>query len=101
MLALHRRLLAIRHARIIPHLPGAAALGARAIGEKAVLARWRLGDGSILTIATNLGADPVRLRCAAGEPLFENWRAGALGTGTLPARCTVALIDPPGQDGGA
>jgi maltooligosyltrehalose trehalohydrolase len=99
VLALHRRLLAIRHARIIPHLPGAAALGAQPIGEKAVLARWRLGGGSILTIATNLGPDPVRCD-VAGETLFEN-RTGALGTGSLPARCTVALIDPPRQDSGA
>ena len=82
----------------MPHHP-AAALGAEVIGEKAVLARWRLGDGSTLTIATNLGGDPVPCD-AAGETLFEN-QAGALGTGRLPARCTVALIDPPRQDSGA
>ncbi|MFC7476634.1 malto-oligosyltrehalose trehalohydrolase [Dankookia sp. GCM10030260] len=99
ILALHRRLLAIRHARIVPHLPGARALGAQAIGEKAVLARWRLGDGSTLAIATNLGADPVPCD-AAGAPLFES-RAGALAEGRLPARCTVALMARPGQDGAA
>ncbi|TDH63501.1 malto-oligosyltrehalose trehalohydrolase [Dankookia rubra] len=99
VLALHRRLLALRRDRIVPHLPGAAALGAEVIGEKAVLARWRLGDGSTLTIATNFGAGPVPCD-AAGETLFEN-HAGALGTGRLAARCTVALIDPPRQDGGA
>ncbi|WP_431272495.1 DUF3459 domain-containing protein [Dankookia sp. P2] len=80
-------------------MPGAAALGAEVIGEKAVLARWRLGDGSILTIVTNLGADPVPCK-ATGETLFEN-QAGALGTGRLPGRCTVALIGPPRQDVGA
>ena len=67
------------------------------IGAKAVLARWRLGDGSTLTIATNLGADPVPLGCCTGETLFEG-TAGeprCAGTGALPARCTVALIYPP------
>jgi maltooligosyltrehalose trehalohydrolase len=76
ILALHRHLLRLRHARIIPHLPGAHALGARAVGEAAVLARWRLGDGAVLAIA-----------CTAGA-------AASLAAGTLPARCTVALIEP-------
>ncbi|MFZ4408889.1 MAG: malto-oligosyltrehalose trehalohydrolase [Paracraurococcus sp.] len=102
ILALHRRLLAIRHARIIPHLPGARALGAQAIGEKAVLARWRLGDGSTLAIATNLGAAPVRCD-VGGHLLFESLdgTAATLATGMLPAHCTVALMDLPGQDGRA
>ena len=50
VLDLHRRLLALRRERIVPHLPGASSLGAEAVGEGAVLARWRLGDGSRLTI---------------------------------------------------
>ncbi|HKS61465.1 MAG TPA: malto-oligosyltrehalose trehalohydrolase, partial [Xanthobacteraceae bacterium] len=54
--ALYRRLLALRRDRIVPHLSGARALGAEPIGPSAVLTRWRLGDGSILTLSTNLGA---------------------------------------------
>ncbi|MCB4822079.1 malto-oligosyltrehalose trehalohydrolase [Roseicella aerolata] len=102
VLALHRRLLALRREHIIPRLPGAKALGAQAIGEKAVLARWRLGDGSLLTIATNLGGEAAPCH-APGSPLFESMAgaAGTLGTGTLPPRCTVALMDPPRQDDGA
>ncbi|MDN3566866.1 malto-oligosyltrehalose trehalohydrolase [Paeniroseomonas aquatica] len=104
ILALHRRLLALRHARIIPHLPGSASLGAHAIGEAAVLARWRLGDGSVLAIACNLGAEAVAAT-AEGEMIFESLAgaAGALGTGSLPARCTIALIAPataPGVEDG-
>ena len=102
-LALHRRLLALRHARIVPRLPGARAIGARAVGEAAVLARWRLGDGAVLAIACNLGAEgadcgPV----AAGEVLFEGaaGAADALAGGTVPPRCTVALIETPAADAG-
>jgi maltooligosyltrehalose trehalohydrolase len=96
VLALHRRLLAMRHARIIPHLPGTRAIAARAVGDAAVLARWRLGDGSLLTLATNLG--PRAVACSAlGEVIFESMAGGggALGTGALPPRCTIALIETP------
>ncbi len=93
VLALHRRLLTLRRERIVPHLPGASALGAHPVGEGAVLARWRLGDGSTLTIACNLGAEPARA-VAQGEILFESMAgaAGTLATGELPPRCTVALL---------
>jgi maltooligosyltrehalose trehalohydrolase len=97
-LALHRRLLALRHARIVPHLPGAMALGARAVGDAAVLARWRLGDGTTLTIGCNLGPDSASGVQMDGEVLFES-RAGAAGSlaaGVLPGRCTVALVTGPG-----
>ncbi|WP_043363327.1 malto-oligosyltrehalose trehalohydrolase [Belnapia sp. F-4-1] len=92
-LALHRRLLTLRRERIMPHLPGAKALGAQAVGAAAVVARWRLGDGSTLTIACNLGAEPARAT-GEGEALFESMAgaAGTLATGELPARCTVALL---------
>ncbi|MBK1660289.1 malto-oligosyltrehalose trehalohydrolase [Paracraurococcus ruber] len=94
VLALHRRLLALRHRHIIPRLPGAQALGAEVVGEAAVLARWRLGDGAVLILACNLGAEAA-VCTAQGTPLFESL-AGAAGTlagGMLPARCTVALLD--------
>ncbi|NOG72534.1 malto-oligosyltrehalose trehalohydrolase [Roseicella sp. DB1501] len=105
VLALHRRLLALRRERIVPHLPGARALGAQAVGEKAVLARWRLGDGSILTLAVNLGEAPAPCTLpdgAGGETLFEglSGAAGRLATGTLLPRCTIALLSPPPAAGG-
>jgi maltooligosyltrehalose trehalohydrolase len=95
ILALHRDLLRLRRERIIPHLPACRALGAHAVGEAAVLARWRLGDGAVLAIACNLGPHPAAC-AAAGDPLFEGTAgaAASLAAGTLPARCTVALLEP-------
>ena len=43
--ALYRRLLTLRRELIMPHLAGAKAIGAEAIGPSAVVARWRLGEG--------------------------------------------------------
>ncbi len=62
-----RALLALRHAHIVPRLAGARSLGAQAIGEAAVQARWRMGDGAELTIRLNLGAEPVDLVAPGGE----------------------------------
>ncbi len=66
----YSELLDIRHSRIVPHLKGAKSDGAEAIGPKAVLARWRLADGSTLTIACNLGAEAVTANLPAAPPLW-------------------------------
>jgi maltooligosyltrehalose trehalohydrolase len=95
MLALHRSLLALRHRDIVPRLPGARAIAAFALGPRAVLGRWRMGDGARLTIATNLDEAPVAAQ-ATGPLLFEG-RPGAaaeLAAGTLPPRCTICLLEP-------
>ena len=95
------RLLALRHAEIIPRLPGARALDAVPLGTTGVLARWRLGDGSVLTIALNLGAQPVAVPTAlAGSPadLLHESREGAaaaLVTHRLLERTCVALLHAP------
>ena len=96
VLELHRRLLALRRERIVPNLPGAAALGAEAIGPGAVLARWRLGDGSRLAIACNLAGSAASCAAPEGETLFESadGAAAALASGTLPAHACVALLAP-------
>ena len=62
---LYTRLLTLRHERIMPHLDDAEALGAEVIGEKAVVARWRLGPVR-LTLAINLGDAPVALAAPEG-----------------------------------
>jgi malto-oligosyltrehalose trehalohydrolase len=67
----YQRLIALRHQEIVPRLPGAVSAGARAIGPKAVLAQWRLGDGAHLTIVTNLGADAVAFKTPPGRLLFS------------------------------
>ncbi|WP_426955845.1 malto-oligosyltrehalose trehalohydrolase [Muricoccus radiodurans] len=96
VLALHRELLALRHAEIVPRLRGARAAGAEAVGEAAVLARWTMGDGAVLTIAANLGAAPASARAADARVLFEtaSGAADSLATGTLPPRSTVVLLGP-------
>lgn len=53
-LELYRELLTLRHQHIVPRLPGAHALGADTLGDGAVSARWRMGDGSVLRIDLNL-----------------------------------------------
>jgi maltooligosyltrehalose trehalohydrolase len=99
-----RALLALRHAHIVPRLPGTRSLGARALGEAAVHARWRLGDGAVLTIRLNLGARPLEVeppgaRTDAEGPLetqlvlFEMAGAGQPAARTrLPARSIAVWL---------
>ena len=67
---LYRDLIGIRMSRIVPHLVGAKAIGAEATGHAAVIARWRLGDGSTLTIALDLADTPAPLH-GDGEPIHR------------------------------
>ncbi len=67
---LYQRLIALRMKELVPRLRGTTSIGAEAIGPKAVLARWRMGDGSRLTIVTNLGTDAVPFEPPAGRLLF-------------------------------
>lgn len=57
--AYYTELLALRRERIVPHLSGAQALGAGVVGDAAVRASWRLGNGRHLTLIVNLGAGQV------------------------------------------
>jgi malto-oligosyltrehalose trehalohydrolase len=93
---LYRRLLAIRRAEIIPRLDGARALEARAISPAAVLVRWRMKDGDVLTLASNLSKTSVTLPPPAGRVLFESVAGAAksLQSGNLPPCATVALLEP-------
>jgi maltooligosyltrehalose trehalohydrolase len=69
--AFYRELIALRMEEIVPRLPGTISLGAEPIGPKAILARWRLGDGARLTIVTNLGAETVPFATPGGRVLFR------------------------------
>ncbi|MFC0336408.1 maltooligosyl trehalose hydrolase [Kushneria avicenniae] len=64
-------LLDIRHAEIVPRLPGTRPMGAVALGEGAVLAHWRMGDGTVLGIAVNLGDQRVSIDAPEGQRLYE------------------------------
>ncbi|GHB15932.1 malto-oligosyltrehalose trehalohydrolase [Salinicola rhizosphaerae] len=59
--ARYREWLGLRHRHLVPRLAGSRALGARALGDKAVTAVWCLGDGAVLTLALNLSNAVVRL----------------------------------------
>jgi malto-oligosyltrehalose trehalohydrolase len=93
--ALYRRLLALRHAAIVPRLDGARAIEARALGAKSVLARWRLGDGAVLTIAANLGAEPASMPVPVGDLLFATSpeAAQAARAAGLARHATVAFLE--------
>lgn len=95
--ALYRCLLAIRAREIAPRLDGAASLGATAVGAAAAHAAWRLGDGSRLTVAVNLGPDAVSIPAPEGRALYLAPAAPpeAVAAGTLPGRCTVAFLADP------
>jgi maltooligosyltrehalose trehalohydrolase len=91
---LYRRLLDVRKEMILPRLGGASALDAKAIGASAVVARWRMGDGAILTIAVNLAADPRPFRRPPGKLICEiPADSGALIDGQLRGRATVAFLE--------
>ncbi len=91
---LYRTLLALRRAEIVPRLPRARARDAHAVGPAAVIARWRMGDDSILTLATNLGSElavipPLRdkVLLATSETARE-----AAQNGRLDPYSTIALL---------
>lgn len=88
--ALYRRLLQLRASAIVPRLEGTRAISAEVVGPKAVVARWRLGDGARLTLATNLDSQPVTVDLPAGQALFSNV---PVSDGRLPGHCTCAYLD--------
>jgi maltooligosyltrehalose trehalohydrolase len=90
--ALYRRLIDLRAREIVPRLDGAYALAAEAVGSKAVVARWQLGDGTVMTVATNLDAEAVALDAPAGTLLFTNRE---MPPGRLPGHCTCVFLDMP------
>ncbi len=100
--ALYRRLLALRAAALAPHLAGARSMSAKAIGPACVAARWRLGNGAVLALVSNLGRDDCAVDPQTGDLLFES-RAGAsedVRAGRLRGPATVAFLDPAAKSSG-
>ncbi|MDD3650865.1 malto-oligosyltrehalose trehalohydrolase [Immundisolibacter sp.] len=87
-LALYRRLLALRQAEIVPRLAGMAGgqAGYAPHGERALAVHWRLGDGSCLALAANLGDAAVRLAPQPGRVLYlsDTLQAAQHAAGRLP-----------------
>jgi len=94
---LYRQLLEIRRRDIIPRLQGSRALGAQVLAEAAVLARWRMGDGSVLRIELNLSEVPVRPSptLVGSRLLFESQPGGAerREQGALGSRLTLVYLE--------
>jgi maltooligosyltrehalose trehalohydrolase len=94
---LYRHLLALRRTEIVPRLRGARAVDASALGPAAVLAQWRMGDGSLLTIGTNLGSMLVDMPMQHGRILFAT--SAVLekneSSGGLDSYSTIAILAPP------
>ena len=95
---LYRQLLALRRSHVIPALPGSRPLGAKVLAEKALSARWRLGDGQILRIDLNLGdkAQPADLP-AREHWLFDSAETDHADTELAPRSCVASLLSP-GQE---
>ncbi|MGF7148075.1 maltooligosyltrehalose trehalohydrolase [Sphingomonas zeicaulis] len=88
--ALYAELLALRRAHIVPGLEDARALGAEAIGDKAVVARWQFPEG-VLTLAINLGDRPAAFAAPEAPPLSVIG-AGLSGAGIAPASFAAWLV---------
>jgi maltooligosyltrehalose trehalohydrolase len=67
---LYRKLIALRASAVVPRLVGAVSSGAQVLGDRAVAASWRMGDGAILSLAIDLSDDPAPLPEQPGEILF-------------------------------
>ena len=89
----HRALLKVRENEIVPRLAGTTSIEARPIGDAAVSARWRLGDGTVLAMATNFGEQPCTVGRSRGDCLFAS-RDGALDGEWLGGRSTVVFLEP-------
>jgi len=88
----HRALLKVREREIVPRLAGARTIEATPIGDAAVTARWRMGDGAVLSMAVNFGEQPCALGRPRGRCLFAS-RDGALEGKRLGGRSTVVFLE--------
>lgn len=90
---LYQQLLQLRARHIVPLLPGTRALGCEVLGDKAVSARWQLGNGSELRIDLNLGGTAVNANLPAARWRLFDTGAEAHPDTTLTAHsCVVSLI---------
>ena len=86
--ALYRRLIALRTEHLVPRLKGAKAIAARAIGPLAVEASWRLSDGAVWTLASNLGPQPCALVLPPGDAIY-----GTPGVNQLDVCTTLCFLE--------
>jgi maltooligosyltrehalose trehalohydrolase len=89
-LDLHKLLLKLRHAHIIPGIQGCRSTGARALGDKAVFGSWRLGNGTGLALASNFGDTDLPFEPPPGRLIFSTSQDSA--EKMLPPRTTLAYL---------
>jgi len=101
------QLLRIRSLHVAPFLRGAHAIEARAIGPKAVNARWMLANRTVLNITVNLAPEAITeaiddLAVAAGaDVLFDSGAVlETLAAGRFPGYSVLALREPAQPMGG-
>lgn len=100
ILAMTRRLLALRAQKIIPRLVSITGGAGRILTLEPPVAvvEWRLGDGSLLVLLANLGPDEVQVRTVTLPPrdhlLFATHdRYAGPGADALPAWSVFWLLD--------
>ncbi|RAU45387.1 MULTISPECIES: malto-oligosyltrehalose trehalohydrolase [unclassified Pseudomonas] len=95
-LSLYKTLLGLRHRHVVPRLEGVQALGAQVLGDKAVSARWQMGDGTVLRIDLNLSAHPLESEAYSAQQVIHESHpksAELSQSGTLnPYTAIVSLI---------
>ncbi len=94
-LALYRQLLKIRHAEIVPRLPGVRFLDSTVLGEGSVLVRWLFGDGSRLRLELNRSDIDVPLPAAPpqAELLFASRDIVSPAQGLLAPRMAKLYLE--------
>src|SRR5690606_24358891 len=92
----YRQLLELRARHVVPFLKGAQCDSVVVLDDGCVAARWVMGDGSRLSLYSNLSAVPVNVASGLVHPqetIFHESTPGASAAllgGTLPAHCILA-----------
>jgi 1,4-alpha-glucan branching enzyme/maltooligosyltrehalose trehalohydrolase len=98
MLAHYRRLLRLRREEIVPRLRGIEGHAGRVVWRDgtAMAIVWRLGDGSLLSLSANLGAEPksTTLPPAAGRTLFAAAEAACDAATMAPWSVCWTMLEP-------
>jgi len=91
-----RHLVDMRMQHLVPGIPGCHALGCALLGGRALVARWRLGDGAMWSLAFNVGDATLRYKPSpyAVRIHLEAAQAGML-EDELPPDSLAAWHEPP------
>jgi maltooligosyltrehalose trehalohydrolase len=76
-----RNVISLRRRYVVPGIPDCRSEGATVLGTGAVRAEWKLGDGSRLMIALNLGTDIVDPKMPIGRTIYAEGAADATALG--------------------